>query len=52
MPIVNLFADMLGTENLLIPLSNEDCNIHGVNENMDIALIERGFEFSRNFFTS
>ncbi len=52
LPIVNLFADMLGTENLLIPLSNEDCNIHGVNENMDIALIERGFEFSRNFFTS
>jgi hypothetical protein len=38
---VNLFTDILDTEVVMVPLANEDCNPHGVNENMDIALIEK-----------
>jgi hypothetical protein len=26
---------------VLVPLANEDANVHGVNENLDIALIEK-----------
>ncbi|MEI7563106.1 MAG: hypothetical protein WCJ39_05560 [bacterium] len=35
---------------ILLPLVNEDCNAYGVNENFDIALIERGMNFSYQFF--
>jgi hypothetical protein len=31
----------LATINVMIPLSNEDANPHGVNENMDIEMIEK-----------
>jgi acetylornithine deacetylase/succinyl-diaminopimelate desuccinylase-like protein len=34
----------------MIPLSNEDANPHGVNENMDIEMIEKWFQFSYEFF--
>ncbi len=50
LPIVNLFTDILWTESLLVPLANEDCNMHGVNENMDIALVEKWLMFSHAFF--
>jgi hypothetical protein len=35
---------------VLVPLANEDANVHGVNENLDIALIEKWFQFSHAFF--
>jgi hypothetical protein len=34
---------------VMVPLANEDCNPHGVNENMDIALIEKWFDFAHDF---
>jgi hypothetical protein len=50
LPIVKLFSDILWFKNVLVPLANDDCNIHGVNENFDISLIKKWFEFSRRFF--
>lgn len=38
---MNLFTDILGTEVVLVPFANEDCNPHGVGENFDIDLIEK-----------
>lgn len=50
LPIVSLLHQELQLPFVLVPLANEDANIHGVNENMDIALIEKWFEFSHAFF--
>lgn len=50
LPIVKLFAEVLGLSNVLVPLANDDCNMHGVNENFAIDLVKKGFEFSRKFF--
>lgn len=51
-PIVGDFQEILGTDPLLVSLANDDCNMHGVNENYDIGLIEKGLEFSKEFFKS
>jgi len=50
LPIVKSFSDILKLDNILVPLANDDCNIYGVNENFDISLIGKWFEFSRRFF--
>jgi hypothetical protein len=34
-------ARIVNTKSVLIPLVNEDCNSHGINENVDIDLIEK-----------
>lgn len=49
-PVVADFKNLFDTDTLLIPLCNEDCNMHGVNENFDIDLIKKGIEFSSKFF--
>lgn len=49
LPIVNLFSDILWAEVVLVPLANEDCNPHGVDENFDIDLIEKWFDFAHEF---
>gem|GEM_PF-982783 len=41
LPIVDVLDRVLSTKPVLIPLVNEDCNAHGVNENFDIELIEK-----------
>jgi acetylornithine deacetylase/succinyl-diaminopimelate desuccinylase-like protein len=48
-PFVGDVKTILGVDTLLIPLANEDCNMHGANENYDIKLIEKALEFSREF---
>jgi acetylornithine deacetylase/succinyl-diaminopimelate desuccinylase-like protein len=50
LPVVSYLHQELGLPCVLVPLANEDCNAHGVNENMDIALIENGLKFSHAFF--
>jgi acetylornithine deacetylase/succinyl-diaminopimelate desuccinylase-like protein len=50
LPVVSYLHQELGLPCVLVPLANEDCNVHGVNENMDIALIENGLKFSHAFF--
>ncbi|HLL61184.1 MAG TPA: peptidase dimerization domain-containing protein, partial [Candidatus Nitrosocosmicus sp.] len=48
-PIVTYFKQMLGLENVLVPLGNEDCAMHAVDENFRINYIEKGLEFSYEF---
>jgi hypothetical protein len=50
LPIVEILERVVNTKPVLIPLVNEDCNAHGVNENFDIDLIEKWFQFSYEFF--
>jgi acetylornithine deacetylase/succinyl-diaminopimelate desuccinylase-like protein len=49
-PIVAEFQKVLGIDPLLVSLANDDCNMHGVDENFDMGLVEKGLEFSRKFF--
>jgi len=48
-PIAGLFQDYLKVPVLCLPLGNEDCNMHGANENFRIEDIENGLKFSREF---
>lgn len=51
LPIVTLFVEELGVKNaLMVSLGNEDCNMHGINENFDKNILEKGLAFSRKFF--
>ncbi len=49
-PVVGDFQKYLKVEPLVVSLGNEDCNMHGVDENFHIGLIQKGLEFSRKFF--
>jgi acetylornithine deacetylase/succinyl-diaminopimelate desuccinylase-like protein len=49
-PIVTDFKETLGIDTLMVSLGNDDCNMHGVDENYRIDLIEKGLAFSRMFF--
>jgi acetylornithine deacetylase/succinyl-diaminopimelate desuccinylase-like protein len=51
LPIVTLFNDLLNIPQVLVPLGNEDCNMHGVNENFDKDILQKALTFSRNFFS-
>ncbi|WKZ25784.1 MAG: M20/M25/M40 family metallo-hydrolase [bacterium] len=48
-PFVGDVKKILGVDTLLISLGNEDCNMHGANENFDIDLIQKALEFSNLF---
>lgn len=50
-PIIVLFKELLGKDALSISMANEDCNMHGANENFDIGLAKKGLEFSMRFFS-
>ncbi len=50
-PVVADFKNAFNIDTLLIPLCNEDCNMHGIDENFDIELIHKGLEFSREMLT-
>ena len=45
-PVVADFKNVLGIDAFLISLGNNDCNMHGVEENFNIDLIEKGLELS------
>jgi acetylornithine deacetylase/succinyl-diaminopimelate desuccinylase-like protein len=49
-PIVSDFKRILGKDTLLVSLGNDDCNMHGVDENFKIDLIKKGLQFSSEFF--
>lgn len=38
-------------KNNFISMANEDCKMHGVNENFKIELIKKGLKFSQMFFS-
>lgn len=50
-PIAGLFQDILKIPVISLGLGNEDCNMHGVNENFDLNLLKKGLEFSNIFFS-
>lgn len=50
-PIVGTFQEVLDVPQLLIPLANEDCNMHGVHENFRIELVHKALVFSEKFFS-
>lgn len=51
LPIITYFKDILGLAVLSIPLVNEDCNMHGANENFELFYLEKAMEFSKKFFS-
>ncbi len=52
LPIVTYFDQILSIPQVLVPLANEDCNMHAVNENFELEQLEKSLEFSRIFFSS
>ncbi len=51
LPIVDVLERALNIKPVLVPLVNEDCNAHGVNENFAIDLIEKWFQFAYWFMS-
>ena len=45
-PVVADFKSILGKPMALVPLSNEDCNMHGVDENFSEYHMEKALEFT------
>ncbi len=50
LPIVTFFSEILNLPTLSIPLANEDCRMHAVDENFDLRYAEKGLEFCSQFF--
>lgn len=50
LPFVSSAKEVLGVDCLSVSLGNDDCNMHGVNENFKVDLIKKGLAFSRSFF--
>lgn len=51
LPFVSYAKTYLGKDAILIDLANEDCNMHGVNENFKVDLVEKGLLLSRQLFS-
>lgn len=50
LPIIKYLQDELKIPIFSVPLGNNDSNMHGVDENLDIILVEKGINFSSEFF--
>lgn len=50
-PFVVDVKEVFGINSILVPLCNDDCNMHGANENFTLDLIEKGLKFSQLFFS-
>lgn len=51
-PFVGDVKEILGVDTIMVPLVNEDCNMHGANENYDTNLAKKGIEFSLALLSS
>ncbi len=49
-PISGTFQEQLGVSVACVDLGNEDCNMHGINENFRIENIEKGLKVSELIF--
>lgn len=49
-PVIVDFKEIFGLDPVCVPLGNDDCNMHGVDENFDIELIKKGLAFSKELF--
>jgi acetylornithine deacetylase/succinyl-diaminopimelate desuccinylase-like protein len=52
LPITTYFGQVLKIPQVLIPFANEDCNMHGANENFDLAYLEKAISFSQRFLSA
>jgi len=50
-PFVGDVKSILGVDTVLVPLANEDCNMHGANENFDKKFLLKALEFSNKLFS-
>ena len=51
-PFISDVKATFGTDTISVPFGNEDCNMHGANENFRLDLIKKGLAFSHHFFSS
>jgi len=51
LPIVTLIDEVLKIPQVVAPLANEDCAMHGANENFDLGFVHKGMKFSKSFFS-
>lgn len=51
LPVVTEFDRILGKPQVLVPFANEDCAMHGVNENFDLKFAESAYNFSKAYFS-
>ena len=40
-----IFKNILGRDTLLVSLGNDDCNMHGANENFRVDLVHKSLEY-------
>ena len=52
LPIVSLIDEVLRVPQVLAPLANEDCAMHGTNENFELTQLERSLTFSQAFLVN
>ena len=45
-PIVTTFQEVLQVPIIMLPLGNEDCNMHGVDENFQVEYVRKGLQLS------
>jgi acetylornithine deacetylase/succinyl-diaminopimelate desuccinylase-like protein len=50
-PILGEFQKILKSKVISVSLGNDDCHMHGVDENFRADLIEKGLTFARNFWS-
>ncbi len=50
-PILGDFQKILKTKVISVSLGNDDCNMHGVDENFKVDLVEKGLSFANNFWS-
>lgn len=51
LPIVTHFDQILNIPTLSVSLGNDDCGMHAADENFNIEYINKGLEFSKEFFS-
>lgn len=49
-PIVIDFQEVLGVPIIMLPLGNEDCNMHGLDENFRVEYVKKGLQVSKRVF--
>lgn len=50
LPIMHDFQKYLKKVPVSVSLGNPDCNMHGINENFSMKMVEKGLKFSEMFF--
>lgn len=51
-PVSGIFKDVLNIDVVSIGFANEDCNMHGINENFDLDMIVYSLKFAYSFFAN